>query len=55
MHRNLNPDCFLVNAVTNKVYIFNLGTCCLAEEKNVRPISNLMFSSPEILRDREEI
>lgn len=55
MHRNINPDCFLLDRNLNKLYIFDLGTCSKLEQKINRPITNLMFSSPEILKDEKSI
>lgn len=52
MHRNLNPDCFVLDRNLNKLYIFDLGTCCKLEQKVDRPITNIMFSSPEILNEK---
>lgn len=50
MHRNFNPDCFLVDRNLNKLVIFDLSTCCFIDDKLDRPVTNILFSSPEIFK-----
>jgi len=56
MHRNINPDCFLVNRNLCKVWIYDLGSCCELSfsHLDIKPSTNIMFSSPEMLiKDRD--
>jgi len=50
-HRNLNPDCFLLNPKLSKLYIFDLGSCIAIEEMKDKPSTNTLFTSPEMLNN----
>lgn len=51
MHRNLNPDCFILNRSLNKLWIFDLGSSCRIDQLTAKPTLKILFSSPEILKN----
>jgi len=49
MHRNLTPDSFIIDTVTHKLQLLDLGTCCEIGILTERPNTNILFSAPEMI------
>lgn len=55
MHRNINPDIFYFNKSLCKIYMFDFGSCCTIKDSRQKIVTNLIFSSPEIIENTDSL
>lgn len=55
IHRNLNPTIFWINTHNNKLTLLDCSSACYASSADKKIITNLLFSSPEMVSPGKNI
>ena len=55
IHRNINPNIFYLNTHNNKLTLIDCSSVCPAAKADKKIITNLLFSSPEMVSPGESI